>query len=879
MLQLTKPNTLFIGLGGTGGRVLKELRLRLFDELEEIPSGVAFMYIDSTDELMHFDDPSWMTPEGQNAQFFMSEYLNLSQSRVDSLATLPMHFPNLKGIIENCESLKCYQPGTGSMQDRRLGRVFIGVYAAYFSNMLHQQVVALQKKTGYSDINFNIITGLSGGTGSGAVVSVIDFILRTYPEAKINVYATLPVVPCPYDHGRSLANTYAALLELNALNIGRLKVTDLLTGEQNQPEMPYDSSLNYCHRLQENKLFRLFLFDNFLREYDKIANILYYNLLLSNKSSEIETYLRAIDMYSTIPAPESDASTPEGEYLEARTKAVGSFGLYRIVYPRKPILRHVAYHVAAQSYFQMLFNNYVEGLGYMDAPAHIDCTITRRELEQWRMAPDYLLLDRAILPQQQRYSPFRDEWDMEGEWMSKEAKHHDHPIQFLEVQFKAYFDERFREEGVEVYFRHEEIKVNDYVREIVSHYETSQYQLWHRGEMGIYDLTVQSDKLIGTIQQGIARLPEEIEFCKKKIQECQDNLIQNRTTFQNSLFAKLFKKKEYILQQKEYLVLYYYHKTRFRALEFERRLSEALVLRLRSLQSDLENLAHCMKEEISRIQDLIQKEEEPPADTLNVVDWNWVRKYENALIGNRMEIQRMTSSIRMHYAEKSEGSILQLIDPFRSQHEVKNILPKCMKLVEAYDAMLYPIDRIDKNLLNVIGEQNLSEEQLRQTLRQALEKVNEHIRFNDNERMRTVRNNPLPESGPWSQPQTVTLVRIPRAMGREEETISQQLNDTVRALSFAVTVDNKSDFKYEIIVASVITRFPLRYLEVLPSLKHQYDQLMADERHQARYTLHTEDSFTDLPSLEVEKYIEPPVEKTEITDLLGLPPFPSASGQ
>ena len=109
--------------------------------------------------------------------------------------------------------------------------------------------------------------------------------------------------------------------------------------------------------------------------------------------------------------------------------------------------------------------------------------------------------------------------------------------------------------------------------------------------------------------------------------------------------------------------------------------------------------------------------------------------------------------------------------------------------------------------------------------------------------------------------------------------VQTRSTDTVRALSFNVTIDSRSDFRDEIIVADVVTGFPFRYLEVLPSLKPQYDQLMADERHQARYMLHTEDSFTDLPSLEVEKYIEPPVDdKTETTDMFGVPLSPSASG-
>lgn len=39
MPELTYHNNLIIGLGGTGGRVLKELRKRIYDEFDEIPDG------------------------------------------------------------------------------------------------------------------------------------------------------------------------------------------------------------------------------------------------------------------------------------------------------------------------------------------------------------------------------------------------------------------------------------------------------------------------------------------------------------------------------------------------------------------------------------------------------------------------------------------------------------------------------------------------------------------------------------------------------------------------------------------------------------------------------------------------------------------------
>jgi hypothetical protein len=879
MLELTYHNNLIIGLGGTGGQVLKELRKRIYDELDEIPDGIEFMYVDSSCELMQHDDPTWQTPDGKNAQFFGNEFLDISlKYQTDPLAALPTHFPNLKGIIENCERLKNYRPEAGAMQDRRLGRVLLGLHATEFDRLLKDRVLNLQQQTRSSDLNITVVTGLSGGTGSGCVISVIAHILRLFPDAIITVMATLPTIPPPpmHDTGRYLANAYAALRELNALNIGKLKLTDLVTGEKFQPELPYDRSLDFCHRLQENKLFRLFLFDSFHNEYDKIANILYHNMWLGTGNDAVETYKRDLGMYATIPAPEFNASTEEGEYIEARTRAVGALGLYRIIYPRKPILRHVAYQVLAQSYSQMLFNNYVEGSGYVDTPAHIGCTITDKEQEEWRMAPAYLRLDRDILPQRQRYRTFRDEWEIVGDRALEESLHHDNPLEFMEELFMDYFGKRFRQNGVEEYFQHEANSINDYVGIIASDYETLQLQSWRAGEKGICHLAEQLEMLIETIQRRIDRFPEEIDLCSREIQEYQDTLNQIRTTYQNNLLAKLLQKKKYICQQKECLVQYYYHKTRLRALDFERRLSEVLVIRLRSMQSDLEHLAHCMKEKISRIHDLAQKEKESPADTFYVVDWKWVRWYEDSLCGNRAEIQQMVNVIRMRYAEVSQGALSRLIDQFRYYHAVRDVLPVCLKLVKAYDAMLSFGDKLDKNILSIIEDQYPTKEHLIQATRQAIEKANEHISFNDCEKMKAVRNNPLPND-PWQRPHETILVRIPHATNEREILTSERLAALFKAnCGFTnVIIDPEAPETQEISIVSIHTNFPLRCVKSLPDLKQRYDDLISNRGTQAVNMLHTEDAFENLPSLEVEAYTEQqPSQKEETIDMFGfsLPP-------
>jgi hypothetical protein len=55
-------NHLIVGLGGTGGKIIRSFRKTVYQEFrKENPSGVnvAYLYIDSSKELMDMDDPSW----------------------------------------------------------------------------------------------------------------------------------------------------------------------------------------------------------------------------------------------------------------------------------------------------------------------------------------------------------------------------------------------------------------------------------------------------------------------------------------------------------------------------------------------------------------------------------------------------------------------------------------------------------------------------------------------------------------------------------------------------------------------------------------------------------------------------------------------------
>jgi len=57
-------NHLVIGLGGTGGKIIRALRKSLYQELRGgklADIGIGYLYVDSSSEMMSIDDPGWKT--------------------------------------------------------------------------------------------------------------------------------------------------------------------------------------------------------------------------------------------------------------------------------------------------------------------------------------------------------------------------------------------------------------------------------------------------------------------------------------------------------------------------------------------------------------------------------------------------------------------------------------------------------------------------------------------------------------------------------------------------------------------------------------------------------------------------------------------------
>ena len=101
-------NFILVGLGGTGGKVLKAFKKRMFQEFsadirEKIPVG--FVYVDTTDEMMRPGDKTWYVL-GEDAQFKNNEFVFIKGVNLDQIFSNPSGFPGLKGVIGDPEVMQ-----------------------------------------------------------------------------------------------------------------------------------------------------------------------------------------------------------------------------------------------------------------------------------------------------------------------------------------------------------------------------------------------------------------------------------------------------------------------------------------------------------------------------------------------------------------------------------------------------------------------------------------------------------------------------------------------------------------------------------------------------------------------------------------------------
>ncbi|MFP5213543.1 MAG: tubulin-like doman-containing protein, partial [Acidobacteriota bacterium] len=193
-------NHLIVGLGGTGGKIIRAFKKTVFQEFRsEKPKNVnvEYLYVDSSSEMMAADDPTWKIL-GKSVQLGRHQQLLIQGANLSAQLESINNYPGIKNWIGSKEQWRdILNSIVGEVlggQKRRLGRFLFACKVKEFRDQLQTLVRDLQTG-GSTPVTFHVCCGLAGGTGSGSIVDVVSQIREMYPNSKtyrIIIYALLP---------------------------------------------------------------------------------------------------------------------------------------------------------------------------------------------------------------------------------------------------------------------------------------------------------------------------------------------------------------------------------------------------------------------------------------------------------------------------------------------------------------------------------------------------------------------------------------------------------------------------------------------------------------------------------------------------------------
>ena len=541
-------NHLIIGLGGTGGKIIRALRKIIYEEfrtkepllrvrnsqglIEEKPHSVklGYLYVDSDASLMERDHPSWRIP---------GDTLQLGQAN-----QLLIRGANLLNVLENLSAYPNISPWIGSRdkwrdilgsvvgealggQKRRLGRFLFACRSSGtegFVAKLRNQVAELKKASGETAVTFHVCAGLAGGTGSGSFLDVVALIRKHYPEDhhRVVLYALLPDTdpPANWDTGNYHANGYGALLELNALNVGSYFPHDVEDGQskimfRDASGTPV-SPVNGCYLLtNENEKGKVLSLDR--DEVSQVAaSFLFQKIVMAGATPWGDSLRRIENAENGDGSPE----TAPGTNIPERSKRFLGFGIKRVVIPEEEIREYLTYQFARQTVLQLQFNNWsATQQGYLDSPvneAFAQYVTDSRNHERWLVSDAHLCLEAGILPieQQENWQPIEVEWNHTISKYIEVAKKGEATAWLgnLTRMSEELYTLRWRGKGVKDFYRTKEADQKAAASAIVSKIEEELFEDWIKGRRSMYDL--------GRILAELKRwLREKRDVCDRKVAE------------------------------------------------------------------------------------------------------------------------------------------------------------------------------------------------------------------------------------------------------------------------------------------------------------------------------------------------------------------------
>ena len=884
---------ILVGLGGTGGKILKAFKMRMFEEFpdpkERNKQSVALLYVDSTDEMMGIGRPDFRVM-GLDASFTQNEFLYIKDVDVTKILDNIDNYPAVKGIVSNVSAVKTAigSLGQAAGQKRRAGRLLFAANAVAYVNALKDAYSRCDAVSHNAEkTNIHIFAGLCGGTGSGSIIDAIVQARKTFPEAIISVYAMIPEMHLPkanMDQGRYYQNGYAALNELNALQSNRFCPHDVTSANRvaklfSDKVKGVADGLTLYSNVNENGLSI-----SSLDELPKlVSDYVYARVFLINSTDSVNhdcirayTYENMDDFayeYDETKNPDANNQIPI-----ARTKKINSFGIKRVIYPELRVLKHITYTVGQKVLYQFKYNNWRDELGFIDEEPNVDYRqlfFRPEHLSDWKLDMMHLTLEKKILESDTDYPTFREYWHDKAIDYAEDAKATDNPLNELDDIMASFYEKQFRKDGVVKFYEAKKKVLPEMSKEIRKLVEKELFEKWKVGDISTTELV----KIGNLLMEYINDIRKEINAADKKaqseLQQIADDRQANVTEWSHkSLLSKklLGGNTNSFTEHQEILTDYYTTMTQIEALAFARDLAARLFIDLGKLVEEISGFGQRITEALDETNRLIAAQakvnkglEDMRGAIIEVSEDEQMVNFETTINVDKANMTNIARQIRESIIPDTGFSSF---GDLTSKISIKTI-------TNAFDVKLSEVVKIKHEELidqrtRVLGLNILT--QLRQKLRTyediqrfAMDIVKQsgvYLLLNNDQMQIHVRNNEgnLSPSNPASINKKTILVSIPSP--EKDDDLKSFADDLEKAFksSFAqgsaqtsIVINKKSPRTDELSIITIAYCFPMRAISWMTPYKEKYDDFLhtgnaATDVNNA-ILLHSEGDGSQLPSI------------------------------
>ncbi len=630
MPSVIHRNHLIVGLGGTGGNIIRALRKTVYQNYrqEDPPNlNLRFLFVDTSRELMDPDDPTWKTL-GRSVQLPERSQMHISGMNLRDVVVNLSNYPGIKPWLGSREDWSDIINAADAAnivggQKRRMGRFLFAGKAAEFRRRVSELVREMQQHQNpnfprSNETTFHVCCGLAGGTGSGSIVDAVAQIRAMFPDStyRINIYALLPERHPPAQKAgvNYHANGYAALMELNALGVGTWKPHDI-TGVQSD-RLDLQDPFNCCYLFNDENEANVSV--NVLTELPEIVASFLFQKVIEIQNiewGETNTLLRqeTFEVGSQAKYPEK---SPKGK--PRRSRSFFSFGIKQIAYPEVEIREYLSYSFAKQAVLQLLFNKWVEGQGYKDEAVNQsfnEFVKDKATLERWYLTDERLTLSEGILKDEinnKNWKPVSDFWKLiVPNYVQHVLTNQKDSVETMLPEFtklcEAVYREQYRGSGVAAFYETKRADMRDQVREIRSRIENDLFTDWKNGVKSMHDISRLLAALLASVEERLAAIDDKIVKLGEESNTYKENeakIGENRKQWVklNTFSIALGKHKNLLSAQAEAFIVRYTMKTRVEGYRYAKDLLTGLRQELNALASEVTKCTTLVSQAAKRFQ-------------------------------------------------------------------------------------------------------------------------------------------------------------------------------------------------------------------------------------------------------------------------------------